>query len=189
VRRALAAAVLLASLALAAPAARSTEYRIDPARSHATFGVRLLWLRTISGRFSVIAGEVKLDPHGQATIDARITVGSIVMDSDRLRRWVLEPEFFDATQYPTIRFLSDPIAVATLTSGGTLDGQLSLRGVTLPVHFELLPVTCATLTASDCLIQARGVVSRSAFGMTSHRTALSDHVQLGFSIALDAASD
>jgi len=76
-----------------------------------------------------------------------------------------------------------------LTSGGGLDGRLSLRGVTLPVHFELLPVTCATIASSDCLIQARGLVSRSAFGMTSHRTALSDQVQLGFSIALDAATN
>jgi polyisoprenoid-binding protein YceI len=188
VRRIL-AAVLLAGLALVAPAARSTGYRIDPARSHATFGVRLLWLRTISGRFSLIAGEVRLDSHGQATIDARITVDSIAMDSERLRRWVLAPEFFDAAHYPTIRFLSDPIRFATLTTGGTLDGQLSLRGITLPVHFELLPVTCETITAPACLIEARGLVSRSAFGMTSHRTALSDKVQLGFSIALDAATD
>jgi polyisoprenoid-binding protein YceI len=188
VRRTL-AFVLLACLALVAPAARSTGYRIDPARSHATFGVRLLWLRTIRGRFSVIAGEVRLDPHGQATIDARITVDSIAMDSDRLRRWVLAPEFFDAAHYPAIHFMSDPIPFDTLTSGGILDGQLSLRGVTLPVHFELLPVTCATITAPTCLIEARGLVSRSAFGMTGHRTALSDQVQLGFSIALDAASD
>jgi polyisoprenoid-binding protein YceI len=182
-------AVLLASLALAAPAARSTDYRIDPARSHATFGVRLLWLRTISGRFSLIAGEVKLDPHGRASIDARITMDSVAMDSERLRRWVLAPEFFDAVAYPTIRFVSEPIPVSMLTSGGGLDGKLSLRGVTLPVHFELLPVTCETITAAACLIQAQGLVSRSAFGMTSHRTALSDHVQLGFSIALDAATE
>ena len=137
----------------------------------------------------MIAGEVRLDPHGQATIDARITVDSIAMDSERLRRWVLAPEFFDAAHYPAIHFMSDPIPFDTLTSGGILDGQLSLRGVTLPVHFELLPVTCATITAPTCLIEARGLVSRSAFGMTGHRTALSDQVQLGFSIALDAASD
>lgn len=187
-RRAL-AVVLLAGLALIAPAARSTGYRIDPARSHANFGVRLLWLRTISGRFSLIAGEVRVDPHGQARIDARITVDSIAMDSERLRRWVLAPEFFDAVHYPAIRFMSDPIPFDTLTSGGVLDGQLSLRGVTLPVHFELLPVTCATIAAPTCLIEARGLVSRSAFGMTAHRAALSDQVQLGFSIALDAASE
>jgi polyisoprenoid-binding protein YceI len=188
VRRTL-AAVLLASLALVAPAAGSTGYRIDPARSHATFGVRLLWLRTISGRFSLIAGEVRLDPHGQVTIDARITVDSIAMDSDRLRRWVLAPEFFDVVHYPIIHFMSDPIPFDTLTSGGVLDGELSLRGVTLPVHFKLLPVTCATVIAPSCLVEARGLVSRSAFGMTGHRTALADQVQLGLSIALDAASE
>jgi len=173
----------------AAPAARYTDYRINPTRTQATFAVRLLWLRTISGRFTIIAGEVKLDQRGHAVIDARITVDSVAMESDRLRRWVLAPEFFDAAQYPTIRFLSDPVPLAKLISGGELDGQLSLRGITLPVQFELLPATCATLTAATCLIEARGSVSRSAFGMSSHRTALSNHVDLGLSIALDNAPD
>jgi polyisoprenoid-binding protein YceI len=182
-------ALLFAGLVLPAPAARSTDYRIDSTRTQATFGVRLLWLRTVSGRFALIVGEVKLDPHGQAIIDARITVNSVAMDSDRLRRWVLAPEFFDAAHYPTIRFLSDPVPLTKLTSGGELDGQLTLRGITLPVEFELLPATCTTITAPTCLIEARGSVSRSAFGMSSHRTALSNHVELGLSIALDNASD
>lgn len=187
-RRAL-VAFLLGGLALAAPAARSTDYRIASASSHAAFAVRLLWLRTISGRFTQIAGEVRLDPRHRATIDAHISVDSIAMDSEHFRRWILAPEFFDAAHYPTIRFLSDPIPLAMLTSGGVLDGQLSLRGITRAVRFELLPATCTTVTTPTCLIEARGLVSRSAFGMTSHRAVLSDQVQLGLSIALDPASN
>jgi polyisoprenoid-binding protein YceI len=181
--------LLLAGLVLAAPAARSTVYRIDSTRSHAEFSARLLWLQTISGRFTQIDGVVKLDARGLATVDARITTGGTVMDSERFRRWVLSSEFFDAAHYPTIHFLSDPITFATLTAGGVLDGQLTLRGITRPVHFDLLPAKCTAITAQTCLIEARGSVSRSAFGMTAHRTALYDRVQLGLLIALNPAPD
>ena len=180
---------LLAVLALTVPAARGTSLRIDGSRSHAEFGVRLLWLRTVSGRFAQISGKVTLDAQEQATVDAHIPVASLAMDSARFRRDVLAPPFFDATNYPRIHFLSDPVPLARLTAGGALDGQLSLRGVTRPVRFELLPSQCSTLTARRCLIEARGLISRSAFGMTSYRATVSDQVQLGLLIALDPSSD
>jgi polyisoprenoid-binding protein YceI len=178
---------LLVTLLLSAPAASSMDYRINPMRSDAEFGIRLLWLQTISGHFTQIAGEVKLDDHGLATVDARITADSIVMNSDRLRRWVMAPDFFNAVQYPTIRFLSQPITFAMLTSGGVLQGQLTLRGVTQPMRFELQPAHCTLSTEQTCVIEARGSLSRSAFGMNTHRTALSDQVQLGLLIALEHA--
>jgi polyisoprenoid-binding protein YceI len=181
--------LLLAALALAAPTARAMDYRINTARSDAEFGVRLLWLQTITGRFTQITGEVTLDDHGLATVDARITASSIRMASDRLRRWVMAPDFFDAVQYPTIRFLSQPITFSMLTTGGVLQGQLTLRGVTHPMRFELQPAHCTPSEQQTCLIEARGSLSRSAFGMDSHRTALSDQVQLGLLIALEHATN
>lgn len=180
-------ACLLAALALAAPAARSTDYRIAADRSHADFAVRLLWLHTISGRFMQINGRIRLDPHGLATVDARIAVDSVAMDSARFRRWVLAPEFFDAAQYPVIHFISEPIPLALLSTGGTLDGRLSLRGMTQPIRFELQPAACGAITTAGCVIEAHGTLSRNAFGMNTHRTALSDQVQLGLWIALGPA--
>lgn len=182
------ASLLLAGLALAAPTARSSDYRIDTHRSHAEFAIRLLWLHTIKGRFTQIAGSVKLDSHGLATVDASIATDSIVMSSARVRHWVLAPEFFDAAHYPTIHFRSAPVTLATLTAGGVLNGQLRLRGVVRPVHFELLPASCTTLTAATCLIEVRGHISRSTFGMRGHRATLSDRVRLGLLIALDPTS-
>jgi len=177
--------LLFAAQALAAPTAHAMDYRINSARSDAEFGVRLLWLQTITGRFTEIAGDVKLDDHGLATVDAHITASSIRMASDRLRRWVMAPDFFDALQYPTIHFLSQPITFSMLTTGGVLQGQLTLRGVTKPMRFELLPAHCTPSEQQTCLIEARGSLSRSAFGMAAHRTALSDQVQLGLLIALE----
>ena len=80
----------LAASLLAVGSAHAADYRIDPARSHADFGVRLFWLSQISGRFEQIDGDVTLSSlHDTAVVDARITVDSIQMSSDRIRRWVL----------------------------------------------------------------------------------------------------
>jgi len=180
-------------LAAAAASLHAADYRIDPARSHAEFGVRLLWLTQVTGSFERIDGDVTLSARRDvAVVDAHIAVDSIRMSSERFRRWVMAPEFFDAERYPTIHFVSEPVPVAALEHGGELFGTLTLRGISRPARFELLPSPCplneSILTnPSDCRIEARGDIQRSEFGMTGHRTALSDQVRLGLVIAIDRA--
>lgn len=176
------------ALLLAVLPAHAADYRIDPARSHADFGVRLFWLSSINGRFEQIDGDVTLSAlHDTAVVDARIEVESIHMGSERIRRWVLAPDFFDASRFPSIHFVSVPISLAMLEKGGDLDGTLTLRGVTKPAHFEVLPSTCPLHSPQQCVISVRGTIQRSDFGMSSHRTAVSDQVQLGMMISLDYA--
>lgn len=181
-------AVHLALALTAAPALHAADYRIDPARSHAEFGVRLLWLSQVTGSFERIDGEVTLSARrDQAVVDARIAVDSIQMSSERFRRWVLAPEFFDVARYPVIHFVSEPVPLASLERGGELYGTLTLRGVSRPARFELLPSSCPLEQPQACRIEVRGDIQRSDFGMTGHRTALSDQVRLGLLIAINRA--
>lgn len=156
-------------------------WRIQSPPSHADFGVRLLWLHTVHGRFERISGMVAPGPDGRVVVDARVAVDSLAMDSARLRRWVLGEEFFDLAHHPELRFVSAPTARRTLDEGGTLAGELTLRGVTRPVELDLLPAHC---TADACTIEARGQLMRSDFGMRGHHTVLSDRVELALSIAI-----
>jgi polyisoprenoid-binding protein YceI len=170
-------------------ALRAADYRIDPARSHAEFGVRLFWLSQVTGSFERIEGDVTLSARRDvAVVDAHIAVDSIRMSSERFRRWVMAPEFFDAEHYPVIRFVSEPVPLASLEHGGELYGRLSLRGITRPARFELLPSPCPLDRPRECRIEVRGDIQRSDFGMTGHRTALSDQVRLGLVIAIDRAA-
>jgi polyisoprenoid-binding protein YceI len=84
--------------------------------------------------------------------------------------------------YPQIHFVSDPIPLPRLRSGGELRGTLELRGVTQPVIFQLKPNECLGQIAHDCPVRAEGTVLRSVFGMTSRRVTLSDKVDLDFTI-------
>ena len=174
-------AALALALAALVPAA-TAALRIDSAHSYAAFGVRLLWVHTIHGRFTQVSGSLAPRADGRVVVAAQVAVDSLAMDSPRLRRWVLAEEFFDAAHYPTLRFVSEPVPRATLAHGGTLAGRMTLRGVTRPVQLELAPAQC---TASACTIEAHGEVQRSDFGMRNHHTVLSDHVALALSIALE----
>lgn len=166
-------------------AAHETDYRIDPAASQASFQVRVLWLEHVGGNFTQVAGSVVPGPDPDSlVVDAVIPVESVSMPSSRIRQWVLAPAFFDAEHHPQIHFVSDPVAQAELDSGGILTGNLTLRGVTAPIHFAVQPAHCDQLAPMPCRIMLQGRLRRSTFGMTSDRLALSDSVDLNLSITL-----
>jgi polyisoprenoid-binding protein YceI len=176
-----AALVALLALVTAPQPVPSHLWHIESARSHVDFDVRLLWLHRIRGRFEHVTGAVQPRADGRVVVNAGIAADSLTMNSPRLRHWVLDEEFFDAARYPTLRFVSLPLSRTTLEGGGTLDGRLTLRGITRPVRFQLLPARC---TADACTIEARGQLQRHDFGMGSHHTVLSDRVELALSIAI-----
>ncbi|MGC1550325.1 MAG: YceI family protein [Rhodanobacter sp.] len=173
-------------MASAASVDYGTNYHIDSAHSQAAFGVHLFWIHEISGRFTQITGLMRAGPAPATVIvDATITVDSVAVDSQITRRWLLSREFFDATRYPTVRFISDPFPLSALDSGGDLPGLLNLRGITAPVHFTLKPMYCPpTVSPSICRVVLSGHLQRSDFGMISHRAAVSDQVELKLDIAL-----
>lgn len=175
----------LLAFALASPATAAV-WHIESPPSHADFAVRLLWLHTIRGRFERMAGAVEPRDDGRVVVNAHVAVDSLTMASPRTRRWVLDEDFFDAAHYPTLYFVSMPVARATLDEGGALDGDLTLRGVTRPMHLDLRPARC---TADACTIEARGQLKRSDFGMDGRHTALSDRVELVLSIAITRSAD
>lgn len=180
--------LLLAALLMLRPAL-GADYRIDNTHSHAEFSVRLLWVRQISGRFEQIHGDITLNPlRDTAVVEATVEVDSVAMTSARLRRWVLDPEFFDVRRYPTIHFVSAPLPVRALDHGGDLPGTLTLRGVTRAVHFRLEPANCTLRAGAPCRIVVRGDIRRSDYGMNSHSTAVADTVRLGLLITLEPTS-
>ena len=99
--------------------------------------------------------------------------------------WVKSAEFFDVEHYPDIRFHSDSFPLSRLQGGGELPGTLTMRGIEKPVTFEVRPSTCER-PAIDCTVEAQGTVRRSEFGMSTRRAALSDRVELSFSVRIMA---
>lgn len=181
---------LLAAMLSAAHAAASGDdeaVHLDSERSRVDFKVKVLWLVGVEGRFGKVHGVVQVDRfRSQISVDARIDVDAIRMNSKNYENWVKSPEFFDAERHPQIEFASEAIPQERLRKGGELPGTLTVRGVRQAVSFRMQPSSCEK-PAYDCPIEVEGAIRRSDFGMRSRRGTLSDKVELAFSVYAQTA--
>jgi polyisoprenoid-binding protein YceI len=184
-RVALLSVLAVAAFAAAAQGPPSTPMPLvfDPARSHASFKVRMRIARPAIGHFLDVRGELQADGERQRV--------AVEVDGRRLRfegpawmeRVTRSEDFLDVDRHPRIHFRSEPFAPDLLRAGGALRGELTLRGRTLPVTFRVLPAACAT-PGRGCDIEVAGKVSRHAFGMDAYRIAVRDNVEFDFSVRL-----
>lgn len=176
------AAALCACVAGTARAQDGEIIHLDASRSSGGFRVKVVWLLGINGEFGRIDGDVRVDPfRNTLRVDARVDATTLHMSSARYENWAKSEDFFDVAQYPQISFTSDDVPRTRLRGGGDLSGQLTVRGITQPVRFALLPAECER-PAYECPIRVNGAIRRSQFGMGSYRGTLADKVELDFRI-------
>lgn len=159
--------VAAALIIIAGSAAVTEETRvIDPARSHARFGVQHIWVERVTGSVPIVSGTVMLAAGSRiptavhAILDAaRIETGE--PDRDRSLE---SADFFDVQRYPRWSFTSTRI-VPHGDDAFLMDGDLAIHGVTQP---ERVNVTIGG-GAGDPLYHATAQIDRHAFGMTTTR--------------------
>ncbi|MBS0558088.1 MAG: YceI family protein [Proteobacteria bacterium] len=184
--------LLLLYLALCAGMANAQSPRhevlpLDAARSQASFTVKVLWLLGLDGDFGAVRGQLDIDHfRGTGRVDAFIDVDDLHMRSGNYERWAKSAEFFDASRYPRIHFVSGDFPLVRLTRGGVLDGTLTLRGIDKPARFHILPSACARPLQGGCAVEAQGSIARDDFGMHSRRGTLANKVALRLRIVVAA---
>src|SRR4029077_719258 len=115
-----------------------TAWKIDPGHSQIEFGVRHMMITTVKGRFSGVDGTVWIDEANpsNAEVDVRIDAASIDTRESQRDAHLRSADFFDVEQFPHITFKSKRI-VDRRGSGFTLEGDLTLHGVTREVVLEV----------------------------------------------------
>ena len=101
-------------------------WNFNPVHSSASFSVKYL-VAGFRGRFEDVQATF-----ADGRLAGEVKTTSIVVKDENLAAHLQGPDFFDAEQHPTISFQSD-----TLTIDGDkvdLEGQLTLKGTTKPVH-------------------------------------------------------
>ena len=86
---------------------------------------------TFKGHFNEIAAELAVDDE-RATLEGTTKVASIDVNEENLSAHLQSPDFFDAEQYPELRFTAEDIR---LDGDGqvSVDGDLTIKGITQPV--------------------------------------------------------
>ena len=147
-------------------------WRLDPARSSAEFEVPSCYgLATVTGRFRRYAGTLNMsDPPAVALV---IEADSLDTGNRRRDKHLRSAAFFDAADYPWIRFEADAAELAG--DEMRLRGELYAAGKHVPLEVE------ATVTAAgdEFEIEASAVVDHRELGMSfSPLGMVGDHTRL-----------
>jgi polyisoprenoid-binding protein YceI len=169
-------AAALAATCLAGAPAWGFHYLLDARQSDVSAKVSILGLSSMTARFPDLAGDVQLAPDQleAVTIDVTLDARTLTTDDESTREQLIGKDFFDAATHPRVRFVSSHMAMTGLRTA-ELFGDLTVRGVTRPVKFDVLfdqPPAQATGTQPISII-ASTKINREDFGMTAMHVIIS----------------
>ena len=124
----------LGGMGTAAPGA---DYEIDTAHSFIEFRIQHLGYSWLYGRFNRISGEFSHDPADSSANRVSVSIDPASVDTNHAERdkHLRNPDFLDVKKYPSAGFESTKYTGDA--ESGTLEGMLTLHGVTKPISIDL----------------------------------------------------
>lgn len=169
--------LVLTCLLAAIVSTAATAATIDPGASSIGFWLKTRWGQRLEGRFPDYEGEIATLPDGRHQVRFRLATGAVqIIGSPQYTRLTRGPGFFDAARHGSVVFVSDAYPAALMQSGGSLAGELTIRGRHQREVFMVEPSTCAR-PGVDCDVIAAGSVRRSDYGVDRWGFAVSDIVR------------
>jgi polyisoprenoid-binding protein YceI len=112
------------------------KWTIDPVHSRVGFVARHMMVTKVRGTFTDYSGEVTIaDDLEQSSVTVEIQMESIDTGNKDRDGHLRTNDFFDVAQFPTMSFKSTAIELDG--NEGKLHGDLTLKGVTKPVTFDV----------------------------------------------------
>jgi polyisoprenoid-binding protein YceI len=132
-------AIGILGLAVSLAGAQATTWAIDPAHSEVGFGIRHMGLSTVRGHFTNVKGTILFDEANVSKSSVNVTIDATTVDTGNSARdnHLKTDAFFDIAKFPSATFVST--SVSKNGSHLTLNGNLTLHGVTKPVSLDAVP--------------------------------------------------
>jgi len=107
-------------------------WNVDASHSEVGFVARHLMVSKVRGQFNDFAAVVTVaQPFELSTVEATVQMASVDTNSTDRDTHVKSADFFDVENNPAMTFKS------TKVSDNTLEGVLTIKGVSKPVSFDL----------------------------------------------------
>ncbi len=167
------------------------RYELDPSHSHVGFSVRHLMVSKTKGRFAdVLATIVIGDEPLASSVEVEIPVASVDTRDETRDGHLRSADFFDAENHPTLTSRSTKVTPAG-EGRWTVDGELTVRGVTLPVPLEVAFEGGARdpWGSSRIGFTAHAEVDREAFGLTWNQALETGGVLVGKQVKIDIEAE
>ena len=146
-----------------------SNYILDPMHSEITFKVKHLMITNVTGSFQNFSASMTAasEDFSDAAISFEAAIASISTGNEQRDTHLKSEEFFDATNFPTLSFVSSSFTKKA-GSNYTLTGNLTLKGITKEVTLDV--EFGGTMTDFYGQFKAgfeiSGTINRSEFGLT-----------------------
>jgi polyisoprenoid-binding protein YceI len=146
-----------------------SNYILDPMHSEITFKVKHLMITNVTGSFQNFSANMTAasEDFSDAAISFEAAIASISTGNEQRDTHLKSEEFFDATNFPTLNFVSSALTKKA-GSNYTLIGNLTLKGITKEVTLDV--EFGGTMTDFYGQFKAgfeiSGTINRSEFGLT-----------------------
>ncbi len=162
---------------------------IDAAHTDISFSVRHMMVSKVRGRFNTFSGVIVTAPEpSNSTVEVEIELASVDTANEQRDEHLRSGDFFETESNKVAAYKSS--SVKPDGDGWILDGELTLRGVTLPVplKFELNGVGPDPYGGTRIGFSAKGELNRGDFGVSFNAAleggglVVGDKVQLAFEV-------
>ena len=113
-------------------------YSLDPSHSRIGFVARHAMVTKVRGSFKDISGAGFFDADNPSASHFELTIAAASVDTGNADRdaHLRSNDFFDMDTYPEITFVTSAVDAAG-DSSYSVNGNLTIKGVTKPISFEL----------------------------------------------------
>jgi polyisoprenoid-binding protein YceI len=179
---------LVAAVVTSGAFAAAETYKVDPTHTYPSFeadhfGGLSVW----RGKFNKTEGSIVVDKAAKTgTIDITIDATSIDFGNDKLNEHAKGGEMFDVTKFPNATYKGKLVFKGDTPT--SVDGQLTLHGVTKPVTLHINKFKCMVnpMTKKDvCGADASATFNRSDFGV-SYATQMGFNPEVKLAIQVEA---
>lgn len=159
------------------------RFEVDNSHTSLIFGVSHLGLSYTYGRFNRIGGAFQYDPADPAAAQFRVDIDVSSIDTNDAKRdeHLRGPDFFDASQFPRITFVSK--SATPREKGINLVGEITLHGVTreITIPLEFMGESNTPQMGHRMGFTTQFPLKRSDFGMDYGLQAVGDEIMVMFS--------
>ena len=165
------------------------SYELDDTHAYLSFSYSHLGLSNPQIQFADFEASLELNGDDMSLSQVRITIDAASVDSTvpELDDYLKGPDFFDVANHPEITFQSTAYE-ETSDSSGRLTGDLSVRGVTLPVTLDVTinSASMNPLNRKEMIgFSATGSINRSDYGLTAYAPLIGDELSLAVQIEFE----
>lgn len=182
---------LILCITLIAPTGfAADQYTIDPNHTYPSFEIDHMGFSTTRGRFNSVQGKLSLDQEAKTgSVEVSIDAASIDTGLTKLEDELRTADYFYVKKHPTLTFRGQRFHFNE-SRVSTIDGELTLLGVTRPVTLTLTHFKCGLnllRLRQACGANAITSLKRSDFGMKKGLPLIGDEIKI--QIQIEAIKD